>query len=244
MYIVCGRGMKLKYQPDPVWRFDFSARKWEEMHTTGSVPKGRSALEAALVLHPLHGCPVIYLFGGWNMRKYFRHMYKLRLDTLEWSKIRQYGPHEPTPRLCHTLTASPDNERLYLFGGEEFSGKFKNDLHVYHVREERWERVATHGTPPAERHGHRAEIFHNALYVYGGFDGSRFFADMHRLDLATLTWSELRAVCGGIVPPGLTCHSMAGFEVDASASADTHHPDPDCGALLLLLLVVLCTGRA
>jgi hypothetical protein len=222
MYILYGRGLKVTYYPDFLYRFHFRTLTWERLSASGRAPKPRSCHEAALVdQHPTLGVPVIFLFGGWNMRKYFRHLYMLRLDTLEWIKLAHYGRNEPRPRLCHSLTVAPDGARLLLFGGECFTREYLNDLMEFDIRLGAWQPLVQYSLQelPAPRHGHRIEMHGHHMYLFGGYDGLTFFGDVHRMDTRTQTWERVTAACGGICPPAITCHGMACF----SESAITQH---------------------
>jgi hypothetical protein len=43
-------------------------------------------------------------------------------------------------------------------------------------------------------------LYENCLYIFGGTTGYEYNADIHRLDLATLEWSQVAA--SGTVPEG------------------------------------------
>jgi len=47
----------------------------------------------------------------------------------------------------------------------------------------RWYKTQCQGTPPSARGFHEAAMVNSKLYVFGGFDGERYFADVHVLDL-------------------------------------------------------------
>ena len=91
---------------------------------------------------------------------------------------------------------------VYFFGGMDANSKLRNTLYVLQTgqRPLAWTTPAVSGTPPAPRFQHSFCVCPelNAALLFGGRDntavngGYSCFNDIHLLDLATLTWSEVK----------------------------------------------------
>lgn len=46
-----------------------------------------------------------------------------------------------------------------------------------------WKTPKINGIPPSPRSSHSATAVDNRLFVFGGFDGRRYYNDLHILDL-------------------------------------------------------------
>ncbi len=93
----------------------------------------------------------------------------------------------------------------YVFGGLNESCEPLNTLEIFDVTTYRWRAATAHGKLPAPRHCHAACVLKNTLYVFGGTSEVSFkdpepLTDMHALDLASSTWSQVQA--GGNIPKG------------------------------------------
>ena len=136
-----------------------------------------------------------------------------------WREIRALNP--PSPRSSHQLSSL--GSRIYLFGGE--TGPLRSHfgygipvastaVHWLDLATPKsWNEVvigSDSGPPPSARLGHGQAIVNGNgsafLYVFGGRQPEekgdlgkiRSLNDMHRLNLATGCWEELR--CTGDVP--------------------------------------------
>jgi hypothetical protein len=54
-----------------------------------------------------------------------------------------------------------------------------------------WDKPVTKGEAPAPRHFHNCVVHENKMYVFAGFDGSRWRNDVVALDMSTWTWEHL-----------------------------------------------------
>ncbi|GBF89161.1 phosphatase 1 beta [Raphidocelis subcapitata] len=113
----------------------------------------------------------------------------------------------PGPRCGHTLTAVPDLNRLVLFGGatalEGSSQKnadgtnsnqgaaasgirlagATNDVHVFEVKNGKWEKITPLGEAPSPRAAHAAAAVGNMVVVQGGIGPAGLASeDLHVLD--------------------------------------------------------------
>ena len=85
--------------------------------------------------------------------------------------------------------AREDDVALLLFGGCDTRGPF-GELFQYRLDESvgsaGWAILDTPGPsqPPARRSNHVAVCFGERTFVFGGFDGSQFLADLHAVGAA------------------------------------------------------------
>ncbi|KAJ3364548.1 Muskelin 1, intracellular mediator containing kelch motif [Allomyces javanicus] len=72
-----------------------------------------------------------------------------------------------------------------------------------------WRKIVPHGASPGARAGHQAvlDVHGNAIYLFGGWDGTQDLGDLWRFDLGTETWTclarDTRAHRG---PSPRSCH--------------------------------------
>lgn len=123
-------------------------------------------------------------------------------DTKEssssWRLIRN-GDTLPSLRVAHAQAYHAPSSCVYVFGGRAgitMEEKAMNDVWKLDCSgpagSEVWSQVQTKGDVPEARSFHKMMCVGGSLYVFGGCgDTSGRLADMHRLDLATLTWYNL-----------------------------------------------------
>lgn len=163
-------------------------------------PRGRAHMTTDLSRKKL------YLYGGRYRQEgttgtytVFDDLWEFDLNTESWRERFTTGDL-PGPRTNSGLVYDPRGDRLVLFGGNS-TGNAMNFLSNDHtfvldLKTMTWSRL----NPPAP--GER--LFHamvysdtaNAVFVYGGASDTDawqgpFYADLWRLDLSTLTWSEV-----------------------------------------------------
>lgn len=90
--------------------FDTKTNKWDRPNVCGCIPEARDGHTACVVDNKM------YLFGGYelNFEQFTRAIYCLNLDTMVWTYIETFN-EPPSYRDFHTAT--PINDRLYVFGG-------------------------------------------------------------------------------------------------------------------------------
>lgn len=107
-----------------------------------------------------------------------------------WSSVVASG-NGPSARRDHSLTYSPSEGVLYVFGGRH-GGESVNELWVFHVRERAWERREVRGPSPEARFGHVAhyDVHEKRLVIaLGQGNGSAFFNDVWAFD--GTGWTQL-----------------------------------------------------
>jgi len=140
-------------------------------------------------------------------------LWRLDLLTWVWTKLEPEGER---PLRCDKTACWSHNDRIYLFGGFgppltaasmdvllKFSFEvdpstvgmyprgWSNQLVYYHTRNNKWEWPATTGTTPLPRAAHAVAVVGDMAYVFGGRHQDHRLNDLHRLDLTTLTWTNL-----------------------------------------------------
>ncbi|GLD92569.1 hypothetical protein PINS_up001128 [Pythium insidiosum] len=119
---------------------------------------------------------------------------------MRWEALRVQGA---TPTIKnHTATVISRTE-LLVFGGYD-GRRNHNELYLFNIEDLTWTPLTAprvHGTPPAGRNGHTATLADRRVFIIGGWLGSGPLAaaDMHVLDLTTMTWAQ-PPVLG--TPPG------------------------------------------
>jgi len=78
---------------------------------------------------------------------------------------------------------------MYVFGGQNNSSSFLNDLWVYDTEKNTWEEK-TPVTKPNIRSGQSTQTINNKMYVFGGYDKKNFFDDLWVYDPENNTWEE------------------------------------------------------
>mmetsp|Transcript_2158 Transcript_2158/g.3290 ORF Transcript_2158/g.3290 Transcript_2158/m.3290 type:complete len:347 (-) Transcript_2158:136-1176(-) len=114
-------------------------------------------------------------------------------DNWQWQCILPTGT-KPPARVAHAQAAVGDRT-VYVFGGRAgitMKEKAMNDLYQLDITTRQWKAIETKGgTPPVPRSFHRMISIDNFLYVFGGCGEQGRMADLHQLNLTTLTWSSL-----------------------------------------------------
>ena len=113
-------------------------------------------------------------------------------------------PYEPSPRLFHSTFSS--SERLYVRGGLTVAAETgsKDDLiqlgsciEQFDPCHEVWCQLNTAGTPhPGLSRAACASLGEN-VYMYGGFSWKGYEGVLSKLNLKTLTWSQLSPKTAG-----------------------------------------------
>lgn len=94
-------------------------------------------------------------------------------------------------------------DKLFVFGGvskgnfyeKMFTikkGKILNDLHVFHFKTFKWEKIKVSGEIPSPREGSCAAILGECLYIFGGREeGKKNTNTMYELNLNTFVWRHV-----------------------------------------------------
>ena len=160
-------------------QFDFSHSKWSLVQAAGRRPRAR--YRATCVVHK----NTMLLFGGHDGTRHLSDTQVFDFETRIWAALVTEGT-PPIPRDSH-VSAIHGNS-MYIFGGS--SGSAMNDLHELQLplsstAAAKWRQVkSTSGEQPGHRFCHVAVVYHDAMYVFGGYDGSERLNDFLRFDFA------------------------------------------------------------
>ena len=126
--------------------------KWHAPATKGPAPL-REGHAAAMVGSKIYVC------GGYDAEGLHSDVYVLDFDTMLWTQaLGLFGG--PSPRRGHSMVASEDGRRLFVFGG--FDGKaVLNDLHILETDRMQWSAAVAIGKMGTrENHGRRQRRVH------------------------------------------------------------------------------------
>lgn len=193
-----------------VWAFDFATDTWEQLVTTGTGPTPRWAPTA--VYDSVRDR--VLVFGGNPSTDSLSYtgsadLFALDVATGAWSRITATGG--PSARLFHAAVAV-DRQMVVYGGTNSFDGPFFGDTYAFDMDADTWARVAASG--PDVRFG--AQVYGDAaggrMILVAGHDGTNLGNrnDMHALDLASGTWTELHP---GDTPSGMAA-GMCDFPAD------------------------------
>lgn len=139
-------------------------------------------------------------------------IWRLDLQTMVWEKL---NPKGNGPLRCDKTSCWSYEGKIYLFGGfgpppdftkntsyhfsfvvdpsteGEFPRGWSNQLVCYNSRTNKWEWPNANGRPPLPRAAHGVAVIEDAAFIFGGRHQDERLNDLHRLDLTTLTWSNL-----------------------------------------------------
>ena len=118
------------------------------------------------------------------------------------------------------FNTSSKDKAVYVFGGQQHWSNsneaewvdpnlnFSNKVFRLHLEEGTWKELhilkanKTVSGGPSPRSQSFVFIRKDQLFVYGGYDGSNIFCDLHKLELSTLEWTEVETA-GEVKPTGL-----------------------------------------
>jgi len=169
MYIVGGCKQNSVYFQDS-HSYDFVTKKWRSY---GDVPQD-------LAYHSLTTYNNrVFLYGGYNGKKFCENLYVLDQDTSSWQVVRCAGK-EPAHR-CGCATVVVD-KFLYVFGGYTQTGH-TNELYRLDMAEHRWETMQT-VEKPLSRAYLQACLIQGGMFLFGGYDGTKCVTDFRSIQLA------------------------------------------------------------
>jgi len=139
-------------------------------------------------------------------------IWRLDLQTMLWEKL---SPEGSGPLRCDKTACWSYEGKIYMFGGfgpppdftqtklnnftfvvdpsteDEYPRGWSNQLVCYNSRSNKWEWPTANGTPPLPRAAHGVAVIEDCAFVFGGRHQDDRLNDLHKLDLLTLTWSNV-----------------------------------------------------
>jgi len=171
---------------DDLLVLDLEMHAWKaDLLVSGAAPSPRDA-HAAVV-----NGDYMYVFGGYDSKRYLNDFHSFHFASAKWSRVMPASGDAPTPRGGHTAVVFQG--RVLIFGGCDGWNYF-NDAHNFTFARGAWDKVRVTGTAPGARSA-PATVVHEpqaAMFVFGGYDGTRSLNDLFRFDLHRSEWSHVR----------------------------------------------------
>ena len=109
--------------------YNVETEQWTLTPTTGSPPPGLRSGGCVIILNHL------YCFGGWDGSCLFNDLYKLNLETFQWSKVHPNNDPSMWPEPKYSCGLVPvDARTLVCFGGWG-DGQWTNEFHLFNIQE-------------------------------------------------------------------------------------------------------------
>ena len=115
--------------PSLVVTFDPTTLEWQRHTTTGVGPEEVYLAACAI----LRSC--LYVFGGEVDGRASNALWRLDLESLQWSLVQQ--TNTPPPRYSAGLVADKE-QRLVLYGGQGSLLEPLSDLYMFSVKDGEW----------------------------------------------------------------------------------------------------------
>ncbi|KAH0791980.1 Kelch motif family protein [Histomonas meleagridis] len=137
-----------------------------------------------------HQCAIynkhIYYIGGkTDNDHYSNEIIDLDLNTMKYQK------HE-TPIgdiIYHSAVVNKD--KIYIFGGLSSNNQVINKFWSYTPRNNDWEELES--LPEGGRYGHTMISYANDLYLFGGRNNTKIFADLMKFNTVNNTWQSINS---------------------------------------------------
>ncbi|KAH8090031.1 galactose oxidase [Aureococcus anophagefferens] len=127
-------------------------------------------------------------FGGYDGSNRVNDCWEFDFGKRSWSLVVPASGSPPTPRDRHVAVVWGSS--FYVFAGFDGTSRV-NDFHEFSFGSSSWAPVrALSGLAPSPRHSHAAVVYHDSLYVFGGYDGS-YRCDFHEFNFVTCAWSPI-----------------------------------------------------
>ncbi|XP_067945622.1 rab9 effector protein with kelch motifs-like [Watersipora subatra] len=150
------------------------------------------------------------------------------IETEQWSATIASGT-PPPPRTHHTNAFIEDS--VYIFSGGKVGSEPVQDRQVYCYNSSTnlWRSLDISGSSPSPRHGHTLTAISKKVYCFGGMAGSKFYNDLHILDLEKDTWITPKVKKRGLPEPraahaavadGMNMFIFGGMNKEGSALCD------------------------
>lgn len=158
------------------------------------LPDGPSQREDHSAIYDSEHNEAIFFGGRRSLDSSLNDVWKLSLSSLSWTQVLPTG-NIPKGRHSHAAIYDPVNRRMLVFGGTNPYYVY-NDLYSLDLNAYTWSKLSPGGTLPLPRWNHTA-IYNptdSSMVVFGGRNPSTRFNDLWKLDLNTLTWTEITPV--------------------------------------------------
>ena len=180
-----------------MWVFDTESFMWLQPRTAGLAPTPRYGHTLTLLMDGRILC-----FGGIaienDVPQYYNDLRQLDTETMKWSKPRTGGIVTPSGRFGHSLTPSPLDSRLIIFGGwglggmQDEANKKTGSGTVFlidtappdtsDINAMAW--VQPEVRKIAHKYGHTTTVIGTKAFVFGGWNGKQAINELVELKFA------------------------------------------------------------
>lgn len=171
-----GRGDKNNALRD-IHALDPVTMTWYQGPKSGGAPLARYNHSATLV-----GGTRMFVFGGWDGKKFFNDLHVLDLEAMAWQMTQTSGP-EPSARQGHAAILIGNNlvihggfclradelKKAGLKQGTPTQQSYISDIRVLDTDTLVWSRLRISGSPPDARYGHSLSVSGSDIIMFGGW---------------------------------------------------------------------------
>lgn len=171
------------------FEFDVAANIWKRSTHEIGANLGKRAAHVAVVYRNR-----VFFMGGFI---FYRHTNSTAVYDFDSKTLTTFNTSNDFVGERSGHSALLVDDKIYLWGG--WSGeanRWFNDMWVLDLSKKKfenlkWEQVDQKGTIPTPRSTHTMFRWGDALYIYGGFSGTKYFNDLHRFDPKTQEWTQV-----------------------------------------------------
>ena len=161
-----------------MWEFNFSTKSWREIEVRGPLPSVRSC--PAWAKDDTH----VYIHGGYDGVERKSDFFACDLATYTWTEMPCRGT-PPSPRYFHSCCLY--GNKMFTYGGYSGSERLA-DMFAYDFETGVWSEVdCTAGERPSGRSSLVAQVYENALFIFGGYNGNTVLNDFYKFRLKAVS---------------------------------------------------------
>ena len=161
-----------------MWEFNFATKSWREIEVRGTLPSVRSC--PAWAKDDTH----VYIHGGYDGVERKSDFFACDLATYTWTEMPCRGT-PPSPRYFHSCCLY--GNKMFTYGGYSGSERLA-DMFAYDFETGVWSEVdCTAGERPSGRSSLVAQVYENAMFVFGGYNGNTVLNDFYKFRLKAVS---------------------------------------------------------
>ncbi len=165
---------------DIFWQYSLTTQTWTQI-TASNGPSQRIFPGFASVGQNL------YILGGQSSLQ-DASLWQYNTVSDIWTQLL---PNVPYPNIPQALTCTAFNNNLFVFGGQDQSDNFYNQMYKFNTVTDTWTSVSTSGGPPAPRAYHSAVAIGSNIFIFGGISDFTVFNDLWKFNTSNSTWQQL-----------------------------------------------------
>ena len=182
--VTYGGAVRWGYEFNNTWVYDLSDNTWIEK-ITPEKPSARGYHTMASI----YGTDKVILFGGMRSSIENNETWEYDLSNNTWTRI--YPITSPPARTYHAMAAIPGDDKIVLFGGEDYIGYNLNDTWVYDLSKNTWTQQNPVNRPSIRTFHKMATISgDDKVVLFGGTYVTNYKDDTWVYDLSDNTWTQ------------------------------------------------------